>query len=510
MRELEAVETSPTRRFLTFWLDQRLYALRAEDVAEVIAMPTIARVPQGPPALLGLGNLRGTVLPIVSLRGLLGRAEKALDAKAKAVVLDMGAPIAVVVDATEGLVTVDAARVEEREAELSAEPGELLTGAFQVDAERGVARVLDIERLLKGALAQRARPQLRASGTGATAKQAPSAANAEQFEMFVSFDVAGQEFALDLEAVREVLSAPESLTAVPRAEALVLGVTSFDDRLLPLFSLRGLLGFPLAPDKGAREKVVVMEIAGAQVGLVADGARSVIAAESSRIDPVPAALAARTKGESRIKAIYRGEGGSRLVSILTPEQLFREDMMQRLGQARESDARQRSQRDGAQQTREDELQFLVFRLGKDEFALPIDTVDEVAQMPSKITRVPKTPKFLEGVVNLHGNVLPVVDQRRRFDMPAYERPQARRLLVLRTSQYRAGVIVDSVSDVLRVPANAVEPAPDLTEQIARLVRGVINLEDADRMVLVLDPMELLTPAEQSALSALEKTGQADA
>ena len=510
MPEPLAVERFATRSFLTFRLDQRLYALRAEEVAEVVIMPAIARVPLSPPALLGIANLRGSVVPIVSLRGLLGRTESALDSKAKVIVLNVGAPIAVVVDTTDGLVTVDADRIEEREAELSAEAGELLSGAFQVDAERGVARVLDIERLLNGALVQRARPQRRASGIVAPAKQEQSAANAEQFDMLVSFDVAGQEFALDLEAVQEVLPVHKSLTPMPRAEALVLGVTSLGERLLPLFSLRGLLGFPSSPDKGGREKVVVIEVAGAQVGLVADGARSVIAAKSSRIDPVPAILAARSKGEASIHAIYRAEGGSRLVSILKPEKLFREDMMQRLDQARGTNARQRPQEDAVQQVRDEELQFLVFRLGKDEFALPIATVDEVAQMPARMTRVPKTPKFLDGVTNLHGDVLPVVDLRRRFDMPAFERPQARRLLVLKTPQYRAGVLVDSVSDVLRIPANAVGPAPDLTEQTARLVRGVINLEDAGRIVLLLDPMELLTPAEQGRLRAFQKTGQADA
>ena len=69
----------------------------------------------------------------------------------------------------------------------------------------------------------------------------------------------------------------------------------------------------------------------------------------------------------------------------------------------------------------DELRFLVFRLDDDEFALPIEAVDEVARVPDQITRLPKTPKFLEGVVNLRGEVLPVIDQRRRFDMPPSDR-----------------------------------------------------------------------------------------
>ena len=124
-------------------------------------------------------------------------------------------------------------------------------------------------------------------------------------------------------------------------------------------------------------------------------------------------------------------------------------------------------------------------------------------MPSKIARLPKTPKFLEGVVNLRGEVLPVVDQRRRFDMPAADELERRRLVVVRTDRHRAGLIVDGVSDVLRVATDSVEAPPALTEQIARLVRGVINLEEHQRIVLVLDPTELLTAAEQERLDAFQ-------
>ena len=154
-----------------------------------------------------------------------------------------------------------------------------------------------------------------------------------------------------------------------------------------------------------------------------------------------------------------------------------------------------------------EQTFLVFRLGQDEFGLPIDAVDEVGEVPAKITRLPKTPKFLEGVVNLRGEVLPVVDQRRRFEMPSAEHAERRRLVVVRTERHRAALIVDGVSDVLRVPATSIEPAPELTEQIARLVRGVINLDRMQRIVLVLDPAELLTPAERGRLDAFQKAAE---
>ena len=160
------------------------------------------------------------------------------------------------------------------------------------------------------------------------------------------------------------------------------------------------------------------------------------------------------------------------------------------------------------EARSQDAQFLVFRLGDDEFALPIETVDEVANVPAQITRLPKTPKFLEGVINLRGEVLPIVDQRRRFDMPASDVAEGRRVVVVRSERHRAGLIVDSVSEVLRSSRDKIEPAPDLTGQSTRLVNGVINLERAGRIILLLDPAELLSRAERSLLDAFEPDAQA--
>jgi purine-binding chemotaxis protein CheW len=112
------------------------------------------------------------------------------------------------------------------------------------------------------------------------------------------------------------------------------------------------------------------------------------------------------------------------------------------------------------------------------------------------------PDFLEGVINLRGDVLPVVDQRRRFGMAAGE-GGGRRLVVVRAARHRAGLIVDSVTEVLRAEAGAVQAAPDLTGDVNRLVTGVINLEDAGRIVVALDPAELLSQVERGLLEAFE-------
>ena len=505
------MQTSSANRFLTFRVEGQLYALPSENVSEVIRVPALARVPQGPAALLGLANLRGSVLPVAGLRELLGKQSAPELPTARAIVLDVGAPVALVVDSVATLESVDIEQIEKRQAEVGAQGVEKLVGGFASGPDKQVAKILDIKALLDAAFVNRTSANRTGAGRSAAkprerqilagTRLGDGAQQNIKTETLVTFEVAGQEFALPLGVVQEILPAPSSgVTAVVRAEAVVLGITSVRDTLLPLLSLRGLLGFAPAPAAEDREKIVVMKVGNTQVGLVADRAREIVAADVARMEPIPAALAARTGGESRIRSIYRGEAGRRLISILSPEQFFREDVMQRLTAHQKTQHTQHTTPDAAAGK---ELIVLVFRLGNDEFGLPIDTVVEVAQVPAQITRVPKTPKFLEGVINLRGDVLPVVDQRRRFDMPKLDNTERRRLVVVKTERHRAGLIVDSIADVLHTHVESVEPPPDLTDATSRLVRGVINLEKSNRIVLLLDPTELLTRAEQGLLDTFQ-------
>ena len=255
-----------TLRFLTFRMDQRLYALPAEDVSEVIRIPSVARVPRSPAALLGLASHRGAVIPLASLRGLLGVVEGGAFSTSRAIVLDQGAPVAIAVDSVHALVVIPADSLETRQSELAAEAGERLKGAFSSDAL--VAKVLDIQGLLESAFVRRSKPQRQIRTHPKPAKSEVSANR--DAEMLVTFDVADQEYALELADVLEIVSRPASLTTIARAEAVVVGMMAFRDQLLPLLSLRGLLGFASSTVASRREKIVVANVGGALVGLIAD------------------------------------------------------------------------------------------------------------------------------------------------------------------------------------------------------------------------------------------------
>jgi len=149
---------------------------------------------------------------------------------------------------------------------------------------------------------------------------------------------------------------------------------------------------------------------------------------------------------------------------------------------------------------------VIFRLGREEFGVPIMSVQEIVRVPDVLTRVPKTPSFVEGVINLRGTVLPVIDQRTRLGMDAIDRHDGQRIMVYLLQGVRTGFIVDSVAEVLRIPKAQVAPAPQMSDEQSRLISQVAKLDGDRRLVMLLDPNHLLQGKELGALSGMSGSG----
>ena len=143
------------------------------------------------------------------------------------------------------------------------------------------------------------------------------------------------------------------------------------------------------------------------------------------------------------------------------------------------------------------LQLVTFRLGNEEFSLDILRVQEIIRH-MELTRVPRTPDFVDGVINLRGRVIPVLDLRKRFGLPSEERTNETRIIVVDVDNKTVGLKVDAVSEVLRLPADTVEPAPAIVTGVeSDYIKGVGKLEG--RLLILLDVEKILTRTERDAL-----------
>lgn len=488
-------DEAAANRLLVFRAGGVRYALPHEAVQEIVRPLALARVPLSPKALLGIGNLRGSVLPVADLSVLLGGEAASTADSGKVLVLSGASPVGLHVDQVDELADARTGSIQAADAALSAREGAAITGLFRAENTAPV-RILELGQLLSRAFVPTG---MKASGIAPAYRRSErSEGDVLAQDILVTFEVAGQEFALPVDCVLEVMPADEGV-ATRAHDGAALGLLSFRGVLLPLFSLRTLLGFEESAESAGR--TLIARVGGSQVGLTVDRVREIIRVPKDANEAVPGVIAERATGEARPQSIVKLDHGRRLVSVLSPDHLFREDIMNRMRREASS-----STTGPAQAAATPERVFLVFRLGGQEYAVAIGAVEEVSRLPEQITPLPQAPDFLKGVMNLRGAVLPVIDQRARFGMPA-EDGEGRRLIVMRIGARIAGFIVDSVSEVLRTPESNIMPAPPILAG-DQPVDGVINVENLNRIILLLDPDRLLSSTERGLLDALGRVEEA--
>jgi purine-binding chemotaxis protein CheW len=495
---------SDTRQFVTFIAGDEVFAVDMAPVQEIIRVPECVRVPLAPVALDGLSNLRGKVLPIISLRRIFGFSEQAHDDATRALVIDIGQPLGFVVDRVASVVGVEPARIESVESIRSTVNTELLSGIIKDVGGHAMIMVLDFAKLIAQEFAEIAAVARNASMAGSVGAVSENDDEVSSDELqLVSFDVAGQEYAITIDDVQEIVQVPEQIIHVPHAESHVLGVMTLRSRLLPLVSLRRMFALP-NQDANEHSRIVVVSLGSASVGIVMDNVNEVLRVAKSEVDAMPGLLV-REGDLADISEICRLEGGKRLVSIISAANLFNHSAIKE-ALKNVDDLRDDEHADGAaeldDEVADDDEQVVVFHLDKEEFGVPIDSVQEIVRVPEALTHVPKAPPFVEGVINLRGAVLPVIDLRRRLGLADVERSDRQRVMVFLIDGVRTGFIVDSVAEVLKIHKNAIEPAPRLSADQAKLLARMANLEKQKRMVQLIDPSHLVERHDLDALAQL--------
>lgn len=142
----------------------------------------------------------------------------------------------------------------------------------------------------------------------------------------------------------------------------------------------------------------------------------------------------------------------------------------------------------------DERQIVVFTIGKEEFGVNINKVKEIIRMEG-ITKIPNTPEYIKGIINLRGGVIVVIDLSAKLGLPGKEHDKNTRIIVIEMGEDTIGMIVDSATEVMRLNSDQIEPAPGvITEKInGNYIEGVGIL--GERLLILLDLVKVLSDRE---------------
>lgn len=331
----------------------------------------------------------------------------------------------------------------------------------------------------------------------------PSPRFLEQSQKVIIFRLTFEYFACAVDRVREIVHC-KSLTHMPGVSPFVIGVMELRNQNIPVFNIKKFLGFAETMD---REKVMILvvEIGGYSAGLCVDGVEAVSQIHSEQIEAKPPTLNGHAK--SVIQSVLNFHG--RFISFLDVKlvfELFEYLSNHQFGEGIMTPLKNLSAPNPEQgrythETREVQCQLVSFNIREDEFAVDISEVQEIIKTQA-VTHVPKAPSFVEGVINLRGVIVPIMSLRERFGIEKAANTKSTRIMIINLEDKRIGLIVDAVSEVLRIAVSAIkEPPQDAIGESAGFVKGMVNV--ADRLIIVLDLPKVLSAREVASIDHIK-------
>ncbi len=272
-------------------------------------------------------------------------------------------------------------------------------------------------------------------------------------------------------------------------------------------ALEGLVGLDRAVRDNTREdqRIIVVETRGLLLGLVVDQVKEVKNVAKALIDPAPPIA-----GDGiQLSGIAKLDEGARLLLLLDATRLLPQERLDDLRQRSGTGAikRETGAITMAQDSDGSERQLVTFRLGDEEFGVPISQIQEIDRS-SRITWVPRAPSFVAGITNLRGEIVPVIDARERFGLPTKAADDRTRVIIIDLGGVKTGLLVDSVRQVLNVSTRDIAPPPAAITAGAEnaFISGIGKVEGGKRMIVLLDMEKILSSQEQGALANVARAG----
>jgi purine-binding chemotaxis protein CheW len=258
--------------------------------------------------------------------------------------------------------------------------------------------------------------------------------------------------------------------------------------LLPIINLRTYFGMgPMEINDHTR--ILVVDMGSFTAGIMVDKISEVLRVPTNIIQLPPKFT---TQSGEQLKGVAKLNNGKRMILILEPSKLISDEEISAISGV--SNAIDQDE-DARSVTRQliDEEQLVTFKIDLEEYGVKIANVQEINRM-TEVTKIPRAPYYIEGIVNLRGNVIPALDLRRLFNLSEKQVTDATRIIIVDFDGKRTGIVVDSVSEVLRFEKTLIEAPPDILSNgiDSDYVEGVGKLDGGKRMILILDISKVLS------------------
>jgi chemotaxis signal transduction protein len=250
------------------------------------------------------------------------------------------------------------------------------------------------------------------------------------------------------------------------------------------------------------QRIIVVDAEGFVLGLVVDHVHEVLNVAKDLMEPPPRIT---SSGGMELSGVAKLDDGARLIMVLDVASLMKDQKLRDVQGSSATTVEEHKageiHKTGAGAQELSEVQLVTFMLGAEEYGVPISQIQEIDRL-AKITKVPKAAEFIEGITNLRGEVIPVLDTRKRFDLEVKPADDRTRIIIVDLGGVKTGLVVDSVREVLNLAKKDIAPPPEAIGAgiDQRFISGIGKVDAGKRMIVLLDVEKILSRQEQEDLS----------
>jgi len=494
-------------QIVSFNLGEENFGIGISRIQEIMKVPRITKVPRTPHYFEGIINLRGNIISILNLRKKLKLEDEKFNENTRIIITDIkGQKTGIIVDFVSEVRCIENKKVLPPPKGINIE-SKYLFGMLKFKDEKKVIMLLDLDEIIQGEDFEKFK-DTEAYVVDRSFQEKERITRVDILQL-VTFQVGVECYSIDINHVKEVIKLPE-ITAVPESPDYIEGVFTLRDRVIPVISIATRFGMK-KPEFTDETSVIVVEVNELNLGLIVDSVEKVINFPKDDIAPPPPNIseyeAKNLDGLIKIKE----NGKKRLFLILNLEKIFTQQEQEMLSEMDE-EAETVSEEDEILEEKKEEKKIYsdieqtiaIFNLEKELYGIWIENIIEIIEVPS-ITPVPRSPDFIEGVINLRGEVITIVDLRKRFGLEDIGKTEMTRIIIVSLGEKKLGMMVDSVSEVVKIDRNNIEALPEsITSIDNEFIEGVGKIGEEERMVILFKLSKILTSTEKRKVKRISE------
>jgi purine-binding chemotaxis protein CheW len=468
---------------LLFSVADNLYCIDSSDVDQILRVPDVTPVPMAPEIVRGMSSVKGSMVTIIDTRYLLNKDKFIpMDSqKCRIVTLEIeGVFIALLVEEIKSNVILDEENIEHKSSDT-----ELVCGILNIG--KSLVHLIDTDKL--PSIIEKYQFDSRDFSVSEKSSEATVVKNLET-ENFLVFKMGNEQFAIDTDIVREIIVRKDCTTKIPESSENTLGLITLRDEVLVAIDFRNF--FKIDGIDSNENRFIILHHNEQSVALLVDSVLEIKDFEIKSFQAIPEKFKDR-----HITGVIELEDD--LISIVDKKEVLK--LVTSHDTSSLNDGDELDDFDSADIeviSTADEIEIVTFILSNEEYAFDIDSVEEIIRY-TDITIVPETSDLLKGIINLRGQIIPVVSLHKRLDMKETLSSDSK-IIISKIDSTKIGFIVDNITEIFEVSSANIKQSDNGADS---LFSDVVILDNGNRIILKLDSEKLFKDENFKSLSIEE-------